>query len=44
MQESGLLEITLLIHILTIEGQDPLYLHPESPQGTQLGRLQWPMA
>ena len=37
MQESGLLEIIPLICTLTIWGQYPVFHHPESPQGAQLG-------
>ena len=37
IQESGLIEIIPLICILTIQGQYPTFLHPESPRGAQLG-------
>ena len=37
MQESGLIEIIPLICSLTLLGQYPIFLHPESPQGAQLG-------
>ena len=37
IQESGLTEIIPLICILTIQGQYPTFLHPESPRGAQLG-------
>ena len=37
MQKSGLIEIIPLIGTLIIQGQYPVFLHPESPQGTQLG-------
>ena len=38
MQASGLTEITLLLYILTIYGQYPLFLYPEFPLGhTRVG-------
>ena len=37
MQESGLIEIIPLVGTLTIQGQHPAFLHPESPQGAELG-------
>ena len=37
MQESGLIEIIPLLCTLTIQGQYPVFLHPESPEGAQLG-------
>ena len=37
MPECGLIEIIPLICSLTLLGQDPIFLHPESPQGAQLG-------
>ena len=37
MQESGLIEITPLICTSALWGQFPVFLHPESPQGAQLG-------
>ena len=37
MQESGLIEIIPLICTLTIQGQYPAFLHPESRQGAPLG-------
>ena len=37
MWESGLTEIIPLISTLTIEGQYPVFLHHESPQGATLG-------
>ena len=36
-QESGLTEIIPLKGTSAIWGQDPAFLHPESPQGAQLG-------
>ena len=36
MQESELTEIIPLIGTLTIQGQYPAFLHPESSQGAQL--------
>ena len=37
MPECGLIEIIPLICSLTLLGQYPIFLHPESPQGAQLG-------
>ena len=37
MQESGRLEIIPLKCTLTIQGQYPAFLHPESPQGSPSG-------
>ena len=37
MEEAGLIEIIPLICTLTIWGQCPVFLHPGSPQGAQLG-------
>ena len=37
MKESGLIEIVPLICTLATQGQYPAFLHPESPQGSQLG-------
>ena len=37
MQESGLIKIIPLICTLTTQGLYPAFLHPESPQGSQLG-------
>ena len=37
MQESGLTEIIPLICTSAIWGQYPAFLHPESPQGSQVG-------
>ena len=37
MEESGLIEIIPLMCILATLGQFALFLHPESPQGAQLG-------
>ena len=37
MQESGLTEIIYSICALTILGQYPAFVHPESPQGAQSG-------
>ena len=37
MQEVGLTEISPLIRTSVILGQDPAFLHPESPQGAQFG-------
>ena len=37
MEESGLIEIIPLMCILATLGQNALFLHPESPQGAQLG-------
>ena len=37
MQESGLTEIIPLICTSAIWSQYPAFLHPESPQGAQLG-------
>ena len=37
MQESGVIRIIPLICNLAIWGQYPVFLHPESPQGAQLG-------
>ena len=37
MPECGLIEIIPLICSLTLLGQYPIFLHPESPQGAQSG-------
>ena len=37
MQESGLTAIIPLISTYSTWGQNPLFSHPESPQGTPLG-------
>ena len=37
MQEAGLIEIIPLMCTSVIWGQYPAFLHPESPQGAQLG-------
>ena len=44
MQESRLTEIIPLMCTLTIQGQYPVFLHPESPQGDSWGWLQWLVA
>ena len=36
-QESGLIGIIPLICTSAVWGQDPAFLHPESPEGAQLG-------
>ena len=41
MQESGLTETTPLLCTLTIYGQRPAFLYPESLQGVQSGGAQW---
>ena len=40
MQESGLTEIIPLICFSALQGQYPVFSHPESPRGVLLGRLQ----
>ena len=37
MQESGLIEILPLMCALTLWGQHPAFLHPESPLGAHTG-------
>ena len=37
MQESGLTEIIPLMCTSAVWGQCPAFLHPETPQGAQLG-------
>lgn len=44
MQESGPIEIIPMIYTLTIWGQYPIFLHPESTQGPPSGRRRWLVA
>ena len=37
MQESGVIEIIPFVCTSALWGQFPVFLHPESPQGAQLG-------
>ena len=44
MQESRLTEVIPLTYTLAIQGQDPIFSHPEFPQGSPLGVSASPMA
>ena len=41
MQESGLTEIIPLICVSALWGQDPVFSHPEFPQGSPAHRPWW---
>ena len=42
-KRSRLIQITPSICIVIVQGQCPVFLHPESPLGAPLGQLQWLM-